>query len=56
MVVHKGGPLVLDGNLSVKLGDGSHVRMIDGAAFCRCGQSKNQPFCDGAHIKAKFDK
>ncbi|MDL2271065.1 CDGSH iron-sulfur domain-containing protein, partial [Methanobrevibacter sp. OttesenSCG-928-I08] len=24
-------------------------------AICRCGQSKNQPFCDGSHISAKFN-
>jgi CDGSH-type Zn-finger protein len=24
-------------------------------AICRCGQSKNQPFCDGNHISAGFD-
>jgi CDGSH-type Zn-finger protein len=23
--------------------------------LCRCGKSKNPPYCDGAHIKAKFD-
>ncbi|MGB8627716.1 MAG: CDGSH iron-sulfur domain-containing protein, partial [Candidatus Cybelea sp.] len=24
-------------------------------ALCRCGQSKNKPFCDGSHYYAKFD-
>jgi CDGSH-type Zn-finger protein len=24
-------------------------------ALCRCGQTKNSPFCDGAHLKTNFD-
>ena len=24
-------------------------------ALCRCGKSKNAPFCDGAHVKVHFD-
>lgn len=24
-------------------------------ALCRCGQSANKPFCDGAHTKSNFD-
>ena len=24
-------------------------------ALCRCGESKNKPFCDGTHIKVSFD-
>lgn len=22
--------------------------------WCKCGQSKNQPFCDGAHVGTSF--
>lgn len=49
------GPLYLTGQLQI---DGATEDM-DGVAFraalCRCGQSKNKPFCDNAHAKADFD-
>lgn len=35
--------------------DGKTYPQQDQYALCRCGQSHNKPFCDGAHLKVKFD-
>ncbi|MHB8643589.1 MAG: CDGSH iron-sulfur domain-containing protein [Gaiellaceae bacterium] len=29
--------------------DGNEVAVLDRAALCCCGGSKNKPFCDGTH-------
>src|SRR5437773_8780144 len=29
--------------------EGKQLTTIVGIALCRCGQSKNKPFCDGTH-------
>lgn len=29
--------------------------LLENCALCRCGQSKNKPFCDGTHLKVGFD-
>jgi CDGSH-type Zn-finger protein len=42
---------------------GTPVKYVRGGAFpdretyslCRCGKSKNKPYCDGTHVKARFD-
>ena len=47
------GPLYLHGNVEVTLPDGS-VHQDTRVALCRCGASKNQPFCDNSHVKAEF--
>lgn len=54
--INMGGPLVIESEIYVKLGDGTVVHKIEGAAFCRCGKSKTQPFCDGTHQEIKFNK
>jgi CDGSH-type Zn-finger protein len=35
--------------------DGKTYPQQDQYALCRCGQSYNKPFCDGTHLKVKFD-
>ncbi len=50
----KDGPLLVYGTLKVTNSDGSKETKNKTTAFCRCGASKNKPYCDGAHIKAEF--
>jgi len=33
---------------------GKEIMVEDAYALCRCGKSKNKPFCDGTHLKAGF--
>lgn len=49
------GPLLVYGNLLVKLKDGTEASKSKVTAFCRCGKSGNKPFCDGSHIPAGFE-
>lgn len=42
--------------IEVILPDGS-VEIKEGKVFfCRCGESKNKPYCDGAHKTCDFDQ
>jgi uncharacterized Fe-S cluster protein YjdI len=47
------GPLLVRGPIRVLLADGS-TEVLPRAAFCRCGQSGNKPFCDGTHGEIGF--
>ena len=48
------GPLMVYGNLEVKLPSGETKKTNKVSAFCRCGASQNKPFCDGSHKKIDF--
>jgi CDGSH-type Zn-finger protein/uncharacterized Fe-S cluster protein YjdI len=48
------GPLMVKGNLTVISGSGRRAWQGSKLALCRCGASRNKPFCDGAHVKAGF--
>ncbi len=48
------GPLYLQGNIDVFDSEGTLLLQDTRVALCRCGQSENKPFCDGAHTKAGF--
>ena len=48
------GPLVLKGNVTITSGSGRESWKGSKAFLCRCGGSKNKPFCDGAHKRIGF--
>ena len=49
------GPLLLSGNLTIVAASGRRAWKGTKAALCRCGASKNKPFCDGSHVDAGFE-
>lgn len=68
IMVTKDGPYIVYGSLPIDkqiigIGKGGEPeKWIQGknapsgetCALCRCGGSKNKPFCDGTHAKVKF--
>ena len=54
--VAKGGPYAMSGDVELSgevFGAGADPRHI---TLCRCGGSKNKPFCDGTHWSVPFDE
>lgn len=48
------GPLYLTGELTIEGAPEDMAGVRYRAALCRCGASKNKPFCDNSHISAGF--
>lgn len=48
------GPLSVSGNVEIVTGTGATISRVTQAILCRCGASKNKPFCDGSHVAAGF--
>lgn len=48
------GPLLVNGPCEILNSSGRVAWKGNKAALCRCGASKNKPFCDGAHKDAGF--
>lgn len=52
VTVQPDGPLHVRGDLEIETPEG--VVRSTRAALCRCGASRNRPFCDGSHREAGF--
>jgi CDGSH-type Zn-finger protein/uncharacterized Fe-S cluster protein YjdI len=52
--VRENGPLAFHAALTLVAPDGTASTALR-ATLCRCGQSKNKPYCDLSHVAAGFD-
>lgn len=48
------GPLWVTGGIRIERADGKPLEIRNRVTLCRCGHSKNKPFCDGTHNEIKF--
>jgi CDGSH-type Zn-finger protein len=51
------GPFLVEGPVTIVDAAGGVFQIPAGkpaVALCRCGQSKNKPFCDGSHKTCNF--
>jgi CDGSH-type Zn-finger protein len=48
------GPLGVRGNIPIESCEGKEYEKRNRVTLCRCGNSKNKPFCDGTHIEIGF--
>lgn len=48
------GPLFVRGSVRIVDPNGHPIREDTRVALCRCGASKNKPFCDGSHLLIGF--
>ena len=49
VVVLEKGPIIVEGKLLVTHSNGTTEERDGKIALCRCGYSKNKPYCDGQH-------
>jgi CDGSH-type Zn-finger protein len=48
------GPIWVKGKVTLESSDGTIYEKRNYMTLCRCGKSRNKPFCDGTHISVKF--
>lgn len=46
--------IFVKGNIPIESADGTMYELRNRVLLCRCGKSKNMPFCDASHVRAKY--
>ncbi len=54
VTVAKDGPLYVRGDVEIQEHDGGAFLEDTRIALCRCGESRNKPFCDNSHKNSGF--
>jgi len=54
--VHEGGPLEITGFFRVADSSGKIIEKEGPVFLCRCGDSKNKPYCDSSHKRNGFSE
>jgi CDGSH-type Zn-finger protein len=49
------GPIYVRGGVTIVDSGGASYEVRNRVTLCRCGHSRNKPFCDGSHIEAEFN-
>jgi len=53
--INENGPILIEvSEAKIIRGETEETISQKTIALCRCGQSSNKPFCDGAHRKCEF--
>lgn len=56
ITVRPNGPYLVEGEITLLDPDGNAFALQgERFALCRCGQSKNKPFCDASHRECGFE-
>lgn len=57
VICRNNGPYRITGKFTLKDGAGNSFDLSkhEGVSLCRCGHSRNKPFCDGSHKASPFE-
>jgi len=55
ITIEKNGPFRITGGIELKDANWGQGASHEHYTLCRCGASKNKPFCDGTHATSGFD-
>jgi len=51
---HVSGPVWVRGRIAIHSATGEVYEVRNRVTLCRCGSSRNKPFCDGSHVRVRF--